>query len=345
MQPTGTTNVIPAAREHVSVGEPGVTVVVPNLNHGKFLNGALSALANQSMPPARILLFDDGSTDDSLEVAEHCAARMPTLEVVRNAERRGVVGSCNAGLERTATEYVYFAAADDCVLDGFLETAVRLLEQHSDAPLCGQGTVIMTEDGDMPKPAAAIEDLGPERYMPPPEIYRQFRRQSFFLRGNATVYRTSMLRGLGGLPDLGPYADGAMIFLLSVIHGACVSPAARSAWRHVSQGYSLSTQRDVGVSKTLIHEASRWLESHAGGELRPGLIAEWRDHATYHVASPLALRGASTQLRELVGQGLPVSLSRMGSLGRWFANALLLMKLTPRVTTSLLAMKLGGRRA
>lgn len=54
---------------------PSLSVVVPNYNHGQHLPNCLEALVRQSVPPAEIVVIDDASTDNSLEVLADFARR------------------------------------------------------------------------------------------------------------------------------------------------------------------------------------------------------------------------------------------------------------------------------
>lgn len=317
-----------------------VTVIMPNLNHGRYARGALHALAGQSLPPERVLFFDDGSSDDSLDVVRSLQTEIPYLEMLANGERRGVVANCNAGLAMVATEYVYFAAADDRILEDFLATAVRLLDANPGIPLCVQGSVAMAPDGALSKrELTSLADL-PEGILAPRQVFDRFQTHSVFMAGNAAVYRTNALRELGGFPEIGPYSDSVTMFVLALHFGVCTSPVPRAAWRRMEGGYSAAVKRNPERALALIAGAKDWLAVQLIQTPFRRFPDLWKARALYQLASPLIIGGYAEELHSLLpGGDFWAALMRLGPPGRRLANALLLLCLAPRAFMQMLRGK------
>src|SRR5580704_11116787 len=92
---------------------PGISVVLPNFNHGAFVGEALRALLSQSLEPDEIIVVDDASTDNSRSVIEGITAKNPTVRLLVNPQNVGVIRALNRGLELASGCYIYLAAADD----------------------------------------------------------------------------------------------------------------------------------------------------------------------------------------------------------------------------------------
>src|SRR5437762_2359536 len=92
---------------------PTLSVVVPNYNHAHYLPKCLAAILGQSLPPTEVIMIDDGSTDNSLEVLGQLAREHPNLHVHRNERNRGVVWTANRGIDLAQGDYLFFTAADD----------------------------------------------------------------------------------------------------------------------------------------------------------------------------------------------------------------------------------------
>jgi glycosyltransferase involved in cell wall biosynthesis len=122
-----------------------VSVVVPTKDRAPLLDQTLRSIAEQTAPPAEVIVADDGSTDATAEVASRHGATL-----VRNEEGGwGAAGARNAGLEKVSTEYVAFVDSDDLLLPGALATLAPALEARDDAPFAfGQGlAAARTGDG------------------------------------------------------------------------------------------------------------------------------------------------------------------------------------------------------
>lgn len=107
------------------VGDTSVDVVVPAFERADLLRTCLESLRVAS-PRARIIVVDDGSTDDA--VAE--AARAAGAVLVRHPVNRGPAAARNTGLREANSTIVAFVDADCAVTNGWLEPLVA----HFDDP-------------------------------------------------------------------------------------------------------------------------------------------------------------------------------------------------------------------
>lgn len=111
-----------------------MSVVVPSLNGASRIERCLRGLDKQTIGPAlEIIVVDDGSTDDTAEIASKNGAI-----VVKHATNRGVAAARNSGM-RTASAPIVAFLDDDCEPDQ--EWAERLLVEYNDNIL-GVGGVI-----------------------------------------------------------------------------------------------------------------------------------------------------------------------------------------------------------
>ena len=101
-----------------------VSVIIPVYNAEKFLPVCLESLAIQTMRDFEVIVVDDCSTDSSLAVAESFIERFD--ERLKIFTLPANTGGCavprNVGLEHACGDYVYFADADDLLIDNALET-------------------------------------------------------------------------------------------------------------------------------------------------------------------------------------------------------------------------------
>ena len=127
---------------------PGLSVILPNYNHGRYLPRALDALLSQDYPAKEIIVVDDCSTDGSRDIVERYAARFPSVRLLANARNFGVIATLSRGLNEARQQYVYFGAADDFVMPGFFSAAINMLQVHPRAGLfCGEVNLVDGHSG------------------------------------------------------------------------------------------------------------------------------------------------------------------------------------------------------
>jgi glycosyltransferase involved in cell wall biosynthesis len=107
---------------------PLVSIVVLCHNYGRFLPEALESALAQTHSKCEVVLADDGSTDDSVEIA----SRYASVRVVSNPHR-GVERTCNDVIPKVAGEYFVLLDADDSLAPTYVEELLAALRRNPDA--------------------------------------------------------------------------------------------------------------------------------------------------------------------------------------------------------------------
>jgi alpha-1,3-rhamnosyltransferase len=119
-----------------SRGDAGrVSVVVPSYNHAPFVERALRSIFRQTLPPASLLVIDDGSADDSPRIIERVLKDCPFACEFNARANRGLCATLNEGLAKTVGDYFAYLGSDDLWLPEFLAARVALLDARGRAAL------------------------------------------------------------------------------------------------------------------------------------------------------------------------------------------------------------------
>lgn len=113
-----------------------VSIVVPVYNTGRRLIKCIGSLINQTYKSIEIILVDDGSTDDSLDVCHNLASEDNRIVVIHTSNQ-GSGPARNAGIEAAAGRYVYFPDADDLVAQNAIEILVNAMINECDLVVFG----------------------------------------------------------------------------------------------------------------------------------------------------------------------------------------------------------------
>lgn len=90
-----------------------VSIIIPSFNHGQFLETTLKGVVNQTFQEWELLFLDDGSQDNSLEIAQRFADADPRIKVSRNPSNLGTYASLNRGIEMATYEWISILNSDD----------------------------------------------------------------------------------------------------------------------------------------------------------------------------------------------------------------------------------------
>lgn len=108
-----------------------VSVIVPAWNAQRTLATAVRS-ALRAAKQVEVVVVDDGSTDATASIACRLAQEHGSVRVV-SQPNRGLAAARNAGLDVCSGKWVVFLDADDALLPGSLEAALRAAESASDA--------------------------------------------------------------------------------------------------------------------------------------------------------------------------------------------------------------------
>lgn len=109
-----------------------LSIILPCFNVARYIERAVNSLVNQNLDDYEIIIVDDGSTDDLLDVCEQWKDEK-RIKIV-HTENQGVSEARNTGLRIARGEYVYFMDPDDWIDEGALEELMKVcLENNVDA--------------------------------------------------------------------------------------------------------------------------------------------------------------------------------------------------------------------
>ena len=116
---------------------PEVTVFIPTYNRAHFLPDAVDSILRQTFADFELLIIDDGSTDDTLNVLERYRDRR--LRVISNPGNLGSPKTRNRGLDLAEGRFIAMLDSDDAAHPDRLRRQVDFLKNHLDHALIGSG--------------------------------------------------------------------------------------------------------------------------------------------------------------------------------------------------------------
>jgi GT2 family glycosyltransferase len=119
---------------------PRVTVLMPAYNSAAFLPQALSSVLQQTVHDFEVIVVDDGSTDDTFEIASGFAHRDARITVLRQANQ-GIGGARNAAFARARGQWLALLDSDDCWFPQYLGEQLAILERHPEIDVLSANAV------------------------------------------------------------------------------------------------------------------------------------------------------------------------------------------------------------
>lgn len=287
-----------------------VSVVIPAFNAALTLRETLESLANQTRMADEVIVIDDGSTDETAEIARSFADRLPGLQVISEGNA-GVSRARNKGIAASSGVYVAPLDADDVCHPTYLAKMVRRLDERPEAGFvyCFLRWIDMQSRIYLEPSAHAVE--GWAAY--------QFVARNFVASGSNAVFRRSALDAVGGFSTELRRADDYLMQLAVCwrMPIACV-PEYLVGYRDVPRSLSKATSKAMTETedtlariirrdmpdmdwtarrwRTADHEVGRFLALRKAGAVGPG---DWLRLARGVVLDPVRWLGAAVHRRRI----------------------------------------------
>ncbi len=166
-----------------------VCIIIVNYNTGHLLSRCLDSIRKQNDDKSRIIVVDNGSVDDSLDLLQN---DYPEIELIANHENMGFAAANNLAIQRCTEELIFFLNPDTELKSGCLRAIREFMNEHPKVGLAGP--VIINPDG---SPHSAVE------YNYPGDRYGGRRFDDLpgtiaWILGAALVTRRLVIKTIGG---------------------------------------------------------------------------------------------------------------------------------------------------
>lgn len=128
--------------------QPLVTVIIPCYNTETFVAETIESCLNSSYTPLEILVVDDGSTDNSVQIIKDIASKNSTVSYIYQ-ENKGLSGARNTGIANAKGDFIMFLDADDLIYAKKIELQVSFLQDNPQYDLVACGFARTDERGEI----------------------------------------------------------------------------------------------------------------------------------------------------------------------------------------------------
>ena len=298
--------------------QPRVGIGATLYNRAKHLKEALDSLLGQSFSAFRLVLVDDGSTDETEQICREYAARDPRVTYVRNEQRLGMVGAWRRAFELAAgagdVEYFAWASDHDRWNEHWLRTLVEVLDTRPGVVLAYPLTQRISPEGaPLSKPARFFETVG----------MRDVRARWLEMSASRSVAAGDMVYGLARVDAM--KAAGVFREVLSPDRLLMAELTIQGEIRQVPQVLWYRRQFPTG---SIVRQRETLFRP--GGRPRAASLPTWLQHArvlwrTYASRESSALAPTRARARWLVaryGFAYAIRHHRKTAMHRTFAAAL-----------------------
>lgn len=250
---------------------PSLAVVIPCWNAGRWVGRAIRSVLSQEYPNVELIVIDDGSIDDSLQIIKSINGSIQW----NSGPNRGACVARNRGLEIARADYLLFLDADDYLESGSLNAwACRAIETDADMLF---GPFVYERNG------RRVLGQPPRPPVTSQRVVSQW-LEGWFTPPCAVLWRRSFLSALGGWNVAASRNQDGELAMRALLHEPHVAVADRGLGVYVQHESPNRVSKRFGysiIASELESLTSLWEIAKARGQrnLQPSFA-----HAFYRIA-------------------------------------------------------------
>lgn len=253
---------------------PSVSVILPNYNQAYYLPQCLRAILSQSVKPKELIIIDDKSTDNSVDIILELASQEPIIKVVLNEQNIGAFPSTLKACEQATGDYLFFQAADDYLLPGFFEKTLMLLEKYPQAGLCSSLSRRINQNEDYIDTVPEAPYISELACYKSPQMMQNImlKHNNWGIMPSTALFNRKMVAESRALTlEAGGYADAFLMTLLSIKHGVCFLPEELAVFRLLPGSFSAKARTQPDDFLKLVSPMWRLMETTYTDQFPPEL--------------------------------------------------------------------------
>src|SRR5258706_191229 len=183
---------------------PMVSVICLCYNHAPFVNEAITSVLRQTHPRVQLVVVDDASTDNSLQVIKESILDRPEITFLPLQQNFGNCRAFNKGLAASTGSFIIDLAADDVLMANRVEAGLNAFASLGpDYGVHFSDAELIDEAGNR---IGYHSDRFPHGSIPQGDIYKDLISR-YFINSPTMMLRRSVLEKMGGYDESLAYED------------------------------------------------------------------------------------------------------------------------------------------
>jgi len=191
-----------------------VSVTISLFNKEHSVKRAVDSILKQKLQPKSIIIIDDGSTDNSSEIAKKLSSEHPTIRYIYQ-NNQGVSVARNRGIEEADTDFICLLDADDVWEPNYMVNLIDLYKHVDDADLYCLAYQMHSEYGMLkPKVALSANYKGLVK-----NFISTYSKGYGLIHTSAICFRKTFIQKIGGFPEGESFGEDLYVWLKTGLEG------------------------------------------------------------------------------------------------------------------------------
>ena len=113
------------------------SIITTSYNYENYIKETIESVISQTYPNWEMIIIDDGSKDNSIEVIEEYCKKDSRIKLFThpNNQNKGLIETVKLGINKAQNDWLVFLESDDTITPNYLEKKLEIIKQNSDISL------------------------------------------------------------------------------------------------------------------------------------------------------------------------------------------------------------------
>jgi glycosyltransferase involved in cell wall biosynthesis len=125
---------------------PELSVIMSVYNNERYISRAIDSILAQSFEDFEVIIVDDASTDNTLDILTSYAQKDSRIKIIKNEKNIGLTQSLNKALQYAHGEFIARMDADDISADERFKLQIEFMKNNHNIGLLGTARFVIDED-------------------------------------------------------------------------------------------------------------------------------------------------------------------------------------------------------
>lgn len=109
-----------------------ISIITTSYNYEKYIIETIESVINQTVKDWEMVIIDDGSTDNSIEVIKTYCQKDNRIKLLRhyNGENKGLIETLKKGIEVVKGDWIIFLESDDTITPDYIEEKIKIIKKY-----------------------------------------------------------------------------------------------------------------------------------------------------------------------------------------------------------------------
>lgn len=214
-----------------------VSVILTSYNYAQYLKDTINSVLNQKYNDWEMIIIDDGSVDNSVEIIMEYANSDSRIKLIRNYENQGLAKSIQIGLLAASGDWVAFLESDDLWKEDYLQKKLEIADKYPNSGLIYNGVEFFGENAvqAMERFAGIVKKNNSKKF--PQNMFYSFGYENPLLTMSSVMVKRDLLESVDFNSPIDKLFDWYLYIQIAAKTDFYYLAAPLTLWRQHAQSY------------------------------------------------------------------------------------------------------------